>query len=104
MLWVTVIFGVCSLMTGLFIVLELNWSIQNLMRLWNRCWGPLKILAIILSPLCFMPVILDVIITLGVTMLLGAEGMMGLMASMVVASTVAGYLYYMRRKHGWQYI
>ena len=104
MLWVVIIFGVCALMTGGFIILKLNWSINNVMENWKKFYGPLKIFAIILAPLCFMPVILDVSITIAIGLLLGTEGMMGMMVSMMVTSAIAGYLFYMRRKHKWKYI
>lgn len=104
MFGITVIFGICALITGSFIILELNWSIQNIRYHWNRMWGPAKIVAILLAPFCMMPVILDVTITLAIAYLLGTSGMMGMMVSMVVTSTIAGYLFYMRRKHNWRYI
>lgn len=99
-------FAFCAfaLITGVFIILEINWSIKNVMENWEKFWGPLKIFAILLSPLCFMPVILDVTITIGIGMLLGAEGMMGMAVSMIITSAIAGYLFYMRRKHNWKYI
>jgi uncharacterized membrane protein HdeD (DUF308 family) len=104
MIWITLMFGFCAIITGVFIILELNWSIQNIMDNWKKFWGPLKIFAILLAPFCFMPVILDVLITIGVGMLLGTSGMMGMMVSMLVTSIVAAFLYYMRRKHNWKYI
>lgn len=104
MLFVTLIFAVTALATGIFIILELNWSINNLMSTWNKLWGPAKILVIPMTPICFLPVIFDVAITLGVVSFLGAEGMMGLLTSGIICSSIAGYLYYMRRKHNWRYI
>lgn len=104
MLGIVIIFGVCAIVTGIFIILELNWSINNFMKLWAHFWGPGKILAILGFPICFLPVGIDVGITIGVGMLLGTEGMMGLMVSMMVTSIAAGYLYYMRRKHKWRFI
>jgi hypothetical protein len=104
MFGVVIIFVLCAAATGLFMILEVNWSINNLMRTWNQLWGPLKIFIIPMFPICFMPVILDVLLTIGITMLLGAEGMMGLMVSMMICSAMAGYLFYMRRKHNWRFI
>ena len=104
MFGIVAIFGICAVATGIFMILELNWSIKNLMQTWHSLWGPLKIFIIPMIPLCFMPIILDVLITIGITMFIGAEGMMGLMTSMVICSCIAGYLFYMRRKHNWKYI
>jgi hypothetical protein len=104
MLGIVIIFGICALTTGIFIILELNWSIHNLMATWAKLWGPMKIIIIPMAPICFLPVIIDVCITLGVTMFLGAEGMMGLLTSGIICSAIAGYLYYMRRKHNWRFI
>ena len=100
---IVIIFLVCAAATGMFIVLELNWSIRNFQNGWKSRKGPFKIIAIAMIPLYGMPIILDVLITIGVTMFLGAEGMMGLMTSMVITSSVGGYLFYKRRKHGWIY-
>ena len=100
---IVVIFLICAALTGIFTILELNWSIKNFLEGWNSHMGPFKVIDIILLPLYMMPIFLDVGITLGVTTFLGAEGMMGLMTSMVITSSVAGYLFYMRRKHGWKY-
>ena len=97
-------FCIFALITGIFIILEINWSIKNVMENWKKFWGPLKIFAILLAPLCFMPVILDVVATIGIGTLLGAEGMMGMAVSMIITSSIAGYLFYMRRKHNWKYI
>ena len=100
---IVVIFLICAALTGIFTILELNWSIKNFLEGWNHYMGPLKIIALVLLPLYMMPIFLDVGITLAVTTFLGAEGMMGLMTSMVITSSVAGYLFYMRRKHNWKY-
>ena len=97
-------FCIFALITGIFIILEINWSIKNVMENWKKFWGPLKIFAILLAPLCFMPVILDVVATIGIGTLLGAKGMMGMAVSMIITSSIAGYLFYMRRKHNWKYI
>jgi hypothetical protein len=104
MLGIVIIFGICALATGIFIILELNWSINNLMLTWDKLWGPLKIFILPMAPICFLPVLIDVAITLAVTSFLGAEGMMGLLTSGIICSAVAGYLYYMRRRHNWKYI
>lgn len=104
MFHIVIVFGVMGAITCLFMVLELNWSINNLMNTYNRLWGPSKILIIFMIPLCFMPIILDVVITIGVIAFLGAEGMMGLLVSSIICPGIAAYLYYMRRKHKWKYI
>lgn len=103
MLAVVVIFLSCAVLTGIFTILELNWSIKNFREGWHSYKGPFKVLAILKLPLYMMPILLDVGITLSITMFLGAEGMMGLMVSMTITSAIAGYLFYMRRKHGWKY-
>ncbi|HLD91486.1 MAG TPA: hypothetical protein VI911_10860 [Patescibacteria group bacterium] len=99
-----ILFAITAILTGVFMILELNWSIHNLMRTWSQLWGPLKIMIIPMIPVCFLPIILDVAITLGIVTFLGAEGMMGLLTSSIMCSAIAGYLFYMRRKHQWRYI
>lgn len=104
MFGIVIIFGICAIATCAFLILELNWSIKNLMTTWNSLWGPLKIFIIPMIPICFLPILIDVAITLAVIRFLGAEGMMGLLTAGIVCSGIAGYLYYMRRKHNWKYI
>ena len=104
MLGIVVIFGIAAFVTGAFIIIELNWSVQNCMHWFEKFKGPLKIFAIPVAPFCFMPVIIDVLITIGINMLLDASGMMGMMVSMIICSVVAGYLYRLRRQHGWKWI
>lgn len=103
MLWLAVISIVLAGLTGFFIVMEINWSIHNFLDLANRK-GIKRILCVPMMPLCFMPVILDVLITIGIAKLIGTSGMIGMFMSAVVCSFVAGYLFYKRRKMGWRYM
>ncbi len=94
-----IVFIIFGFITGAFIVMELNWSIKNVQI--NTKNG--KITGYLTIPLCFMPVIWDVLITIGISILLGTKGMMGMAVSMVACSMIAGYLFYARRKHHWRY-
>lgn len=104
MLGIVIIAIVCAFVTTTLIICEIHWSIQNLIRMFERNTGVLRIKAILLVPLCFMPVLLDVFITLGLAVLLGLGGMVGSMVSMVASSSIALYLFVQRRRYGWRYI
>lgn len=104
MLEMLIIGIVCSVLTTGFILLEIHWSLQNLFHLWEKYHGIWRFKAIILTPLCFLPVLWDIAATLGFSFLFGLSGgMFGMATAMMASSTVAGFLAFKRRKHGWRY-
>lgn len=99
-----IIIGILSafITTG-FIIAEIHWSLQNLNRLLANYRGIWKVAAVPFIPICFLPVLWDVLITIGLSFLFGFSGVLGMMVSMVASSVIAAYLFFQRRRNGWRY-
>ena len=97
MLWLSLVAIVCAVITACFMIAEIHWSLQNVLRLMEgrNVFG--KLIRIPFLPFCFLPLIWDVLITIGLTMLFGmGANLIGMMSSMVLCSLVAAYLFVQR--------
>lgn len=97
MLLITIIGLICGGISIIFIVMEIDESFKNWGYLTQnfKAYHIYKLPYIIIK--AWLPLIMDVGITLGVVWLFSMGGVMGMLVSLMASSIISSYLYFRRR-------